>query len=155
MSAALPQHAAYESSVADRVARLNVNLKRQLGVYAKQAFDLTIVETRLLLLVAMSGSTTVNHLANRSDIDRTQISRYMGSLVQRDMVQKSPGSRDRREAIITLTRKGKVIHDKILAELYQRNQALIAGLPEKTLASFFEVMEILIARARVAVEEAD
>jgi DNA-binding MarR family transcriptional regulator len=153
MNETLPKNAAYEMSVADRVARLHVSLKRQLGVYAKQTFDLTIVETRLLLLIAMSDSTTVNNLADRSDIDRTQISRSLSVLVDRDIVHKSPGLHDRREAVVKLTRKGSGIHDKILLELYRRNQALVAGLSKKTLHDFFAVMETLIIRARAATEE--
>jgi len=148
MSAELPLSAAYDLSVADRVARLNVMLKRQLGAYAKKNFDLTIVETRLLLMLAMSESTTVNDLAGRSDIDRTQISRSISLLVNRRLVTRSPGTQDRREADLKLTRKGAAVHEKILGELYARNQGLISGLSPQTLAIFFEVMEILIARAR-------
>lgn len=148
MNTGLPQSAAYELSVADHVARLNVMLKRRLGAYAKENFDLTIIETRLLLMLAMSESSTINHLAERSDIDRTQISRSVSVLVTRRLVSRSPGALDRREADLKLTRKGTAVHEKILGQLYAHNQTLISGLPPQTLATFFEVMEILIARAR-------
>ena len=144
----LPPTAAYDSSVADRVARLNVMLKRQLGGYSKEKFDLTVVETRLILMLAMPGPNTVNHLANRSDLDRTQISRSIATLIRRDLVHRSPGPVDRREARLRLTKKGAAVHRKILAELVERNRVLISGLPAETLASFFEVMELLIARTR-------
>jgi hypothetical protein len=47
------------------------------------------------------------------------------------------------------------VHKKILAELYQRNQDLISGLSKQTLSNFFEVMELLIVRARTEVDEAE
>ena len=143
----LPSDAAYQNSVADHVARLNVKLKRQLGQFAKAAFDLTIVETRIVILLGIYAPCTVNDLAARSDIDRTQISRSIGLLAERDIAQKSPGATDRREAVLVLTAHGRQIHDSILTELYGRNQQLIDGIPAKALATFFQVMELLIARA--------
>jgi len=152
MSTALPQSASYDSSVADRVARLNVMLKRQLGAYAKEHFDLTIIETRLMLMLAMSASPTVNDLAGRSDIDRTQISRSISVLARRRLLTRSAGAKDRRQAALKLTRKGVAVHRRILEELYTRNQSLIGGLPAQKLAGFFEVMDILIARARAQLD---
>ncbi len=95
----LPKNAAYRSSVADRVARLNVMLKRRLGAFAKSKFDLTIVETRLIIRLGMFAPSSVNDLAARSDIDRTQISRSAGVLVERGLASRAPGPIDRREAL--------------------------------------------------------
>ncbi len=143
----LPKNAAYRSSVANRVARLNVMLKRRLGAFAKSKFDLTIVETRLVILLGMFAPSSVNDLAARSDIDRTQISRSAGVLVERGLASRAPGPIDRREVVVTLTEKGSEVHTRILAELYRHNQDLTRGLTEETMKTFFEVMELLIARA--------
>jgi DNA-binding MarR family transcriptional regulator len=146
-AASLPPDAAFRDSVADHVARLNVKLKRQLGQFAKETFNLTIVETRIVILLGIYAPCTVNDLAARSDIDRTQISRSIGVLAELNIAQKSPGTTDRREAILVLTGPGRQIHDSILTELYRRNRQLIEGIPASALATFFHVMELLIDRA--------
>jgi DNA-binding MarR family transcriptional regulator len=143
----LPSDAAFRDSVADHVARLNVKLKRQLGQFAKETFNLTIVETRIVILLGIYAPCTVNDLAARSDIDRTQISRSIGLLAELNIARKSPGPTDRREAILSLTGHGRQIHASLLAELYRRNRQLIAGIQEDALATFFDVMERLIERA--------
>jgi DNA-binding MarR family transcriptional regulator len=148
----LPSNAAYQTSVSDRVARLNVMLKRQMAAFARNDFDLTVVETRLIILLGIFAPTSVNDLAGRSDIDRTQISRSIGVLVTRKIVSKRSGPHDRREAVLALTAKGEAMHQKILSELYTRNQRLISGLRPETLESFFAIMELFIARAQADME---
>lgn len=80
---ALPKDAAYATGVADRAARLNVGLKRQLELYAKSAFGLANVETRMVVMLGMFAPTTINALAARSDVDRSQISRCVRDLSER------------------------------------------------------------------------
>jgi DNA-binding MarR family transcriptional regulator len=148
----LPSNAAYQTSVSDRVARLNVMLARQMAAFAKHDFDLTVVETRLIILLGIFAPTSVNDLASRSDIDRTQISRSIGVLSAKRIVSKRPGPHDRRETVLTLTAKGTLMHQKILSELYTRNEGLISGLRPETLESFFAIMELFIARAKADIE---
>jgi DNA-binding MarR family transcriptional regulator len=147
-----PKDAGYETSVADRAARLNVALKRQLELYSRAAFDITIVETRIILMLGMFAPTTVNALAARSDVDRTQISRCLRDLSERGWVCREQADADRREALLSLTPNGRKAHRKIVAELFQRNAELIEGLDGKKLAIFFEIADLLIARARARLD---
>jgi DNA-binding MarR family transcriptional regulator len=150
--ATIPSTAGYSTSVADRAARLNVALKRQTELYARTAFDISIVDARLILMLGMFAPTTVNNLAARSDVDRTQISRSMRMLGERGWVSKKPGPVDRREAILQLTAKGRKTHDRLVAELYRRNEDLIDGLDPQRLAVFFEIADQLIQRARAQLD---
>lgn len=143
-----PKDAAFETSVADRAARLNVALKRQLEIYARDAFGLTIVETRMILMLGMFAPTTVNAVADRSDVDRSQISRCVRDLSERGWVSREQGESDRREAVLALTAEGRKAHHKIVAELFRRNEELIDGLDPDKLAIFFDVADDLIRRAR-------
>jgi DNA-binding MarR family transcriptional regulator len=149
----IPKDAAYETSVADRAARLNVALKRQLEVFSRRAFDISIVDTRMILMLGMFAPTTVNSLAARSDVDRTQISRCIRDLSERGWISRTQGADDRREAILALTPDGRKVHNKILAEAFQRNGALLEGIEPERLAIFFEVADLLIARARKPLEK--
>jgi DNA-binding MarR family transcriptional regulator len=147
-----PKDAGYETSVADRAARLNVALKRQLELYSRATFDISIVETRVILMLGMFAPTTVNALAARSDVDRTQISRCLRDLSGRGWVSREQADADRREAFLSLTPNGRKAHRKIVAELFQRNAELIEGLDGEKLAIFFEVADLLIARARAQLD---
>jgi DNA-binding MarR family transcriptional regulator len=90
----VPKDAGYATSVADRGAdRLNVALKRQLELYAKSAFGLAIVETRMVVMLGMFAPTTINALAARSDVDRSQISRCVRDLSERSWVSREQGTR--------------------------------------------------------------
>jgi DNA-binding MarR family transcriptional regulator len=140
---AVPKDATYATSVADRAARLNVALKPQLELYAKSAFGLAIVETRMVVMLGMFAPTTINALAARSDVDRSQISRCVRDLSERSWVSRDQGDEDRREAILTLTAEGRKAHQKIIAELFRRNEELIESVDPERLAVFFEVADLL------------
>jgi len=91
-------------------------------------FGITRREWRMLAFLVKEPGIPPSQLALRAQLDRARTSRAVTSLVAKQLVSRQPKPGDRREAILTVTDKGRQIYDTMLPLAVDINHRLTAVL---------------------------
>lgn len=126
-----------------RLSVLTNTVTRALARLYESEHDLTIAEWRLLAIVARFGPISANGVCERSAMDKVRVSRAVSRAVSRGLVDRDVDRHDRRRSVLTLTPRGRAIHDRIVP-LAREREALILSTLSKT-----EIQGLMGALARL------
>lgn len=111
------------------------NLQRLAGVSSRIAalelvpdFGLSTLEWRALAVLDFLGESPLNLLAQRSGIQRSQISRLIVDLEKEGLVQREVNKTDRRSTVLKLTSKGKSVVQQVMVRARERNRQMLSHL---------------------------
>ncbi len=111
------------------------NLQRLAGMSSRIAahelapkFGLSTLEWRALAVLDFLQAAPLNLLAERTGIQRSQISRLTVDLESNDLVQREANLTDRRSTVLKLTQKGRSIVDEIMSLSRERNRRMLSKL---------------------------
>jgi len=76
-------------------------------------FGLTVAEWRVLAQLSMDSPSTARRLAERAWVDRAEVSRAVSSLIAKGYVSRRDNPSDRRSAILSITRSGQALNDRV------------------------------------------
>jgi DNA-binding MarR family transcriptional regulator len=96
--------------------RLSVLSNRVSGAIARtysERFDLTIPEWRVMAVLGGAGGLSAGDVAQRTAMDKVQVSRAIARLVAHKRVQRGADSADARVTRLSLSAKGRTIYDEI------------------------------------------
>lgn len=79
-------------------------------------------------LAGDAGSMSVNDLARHANLNKSQASRAAQSLIDQGLVSKSDNALDGRGVALTLTRRGKTMHERCMALIELRNAEIFGVL---------------------------
>ena len=91
-------------------------------------FGITRREWRVLALLARHEGLLSSELAEQAQLDRARTSRAVTSLVAKKLVRRATGVADRRQARLSLTEKGRALHQALFPLVSEINQGLLAAL---------------------------
>ena len=129
------------------------SLMRRSGQLAqKRIFDLSEVEWRIMTQLGEFAPLSLNGLADLLLHDRGQLSRTVKGMVQRGLLTRTrkPGGP---EIEIDLSAGGRALHTKMVERAIERDRRLTEGLDPGEIAVVKGVVEKMIARAEVLMEE--
>lgn len=109
--------------------------------YARE-IDLVELDRRILLLLRAVGPLVPADIAGSAGVDKAQVSRSVKRLLEIKVVE-----RDQIRSPICLSRKGKVLSERLLRLAEMRNRELTFGIADDELARFSAVIEKLLQRA--------
>ncbi|MBV8618293.1 MAG: MarR family transcriptional regulator [Curvibacter sp.] len=110
-------------------------------------FGITRREWRILSLLAGQEGLLSSQLAERAQLDRARTSRAIGSLVEKQLLQRTPRAGDRRLADLRLTPAGRALHDALFPLVVGINQQLLAALGADEVADLDARLDRLQAHA--------
>lgn len=113
-----------EEHMAVRLSNIGLWLNRGATAYYRAAFNLSMVEWRLLLVLNSTASLNVGELSGAADLDKAAVSRSLALLGERDLVSVEQTRTRGRAAIASLTDEGR----KLAAKLLQVSRAREARL---------------------------
>ncbi len=113
-----------------RLSVLANTVTRALASLYEAEHDLTIAEWRLLAILARFGPISGNGVCERSAMDKVRVSRAVGRAVSRGLVDRSIDTEDRRRLVLTLTPKGRAIHDRIAPLAREREAQILSALSD-------------------------
>lgn len=96
--------------------RLSVVTNRISNAIARtysERFDLTIPEWRVMAVLGGAAGLSAGELAQRTAMDKVQVSRAIARLTVKKRVQRSVDIADARVARLSLSAKGRAIYDEI------------------------------------------
>lgn len=105
-----PSHIPY------RILLLGKMMDRATAQHVRDTAQLSLAEWRVLTHVEMIGKCSAAEVASVAYSDRAEVSRAVGSLEQRGLVQREPNPRNRKSSLVSLTEEGKAVHAAIRGE---------------------------------------
>ena len=130
-----------------KLVQLGNLLLRSASSHYRGRFGLRNEEWRILALLGSDEGLPLTELARRAGLRKSQLSRGAANLLKKKLLQRVVSSEDAREARLHLTRRGRRIHQAILATAAQRSAYLAKGIGKPELARLLKTLDILIQRA--------
>jgi DNA-binding MarR family transcriptional regulator len=112
----------------------------------EQVSDLRISQVIVLVVLYLTGSQTINELAEKLALDRTTLGRNLRPIAQQGLLTLTTGN-DQRTRIVTLTAQGEAILLRVLPQWEQAQAHLVAGIGQERLAPFLAQLAAVAAHA--------
>src|SRR6185295_12455487 len=125
-----PSHIPY------RILLLGKMIDRVTAQHVRDTAQLTLAEWRVLTHVEMIGKCSAAEVASVAYSDRAEVSRAIGSLEERGLVQREANPRNRKSSLVSLTTEGKAVHTAIRGERGKFYEQWLADLSEAERAAF-------------------
>jgi len=103
-------------------------------------YDLSVTQCYALSFIVQSEPMMVSALADELFLDRSTVSRLVGSLVEKGYVRRAVDPDDARAARLKVTRKGRDLHEKIEQDLVEEMYALVADYGSETLRATIRLL---------------
>jgi DNA-binding MarR family transcriptional regulator len=123
--------------------RLSVLTNRVSGAIARrysERFELTIPEWRVMAVLGGTPGLSAGEVAQRTAMDKVQVSRAIARLAAMRRVQRMTDDRDARVARLSLTAKGRAIYDEIVPLALSLEDLLLQALSPAERASLENLM---------------
>ena len=117
-------------------------------VYDKR-FGLTIPEWRVIAIVGRFPGLSAVEVAERTMMDKVAVSRAVTKLIKSGRIDRQFADADRRRSILNLSEDGRQVHDEIAPLALKMEDDLLHGLSTDEVATLNNVIERLLARARL------
>ncbi len=114
-----------------RLSVLSNTVTRALARLYESEHDLTVAEWRLLAILARFGPISANGVCERSAMDKVRVSRAVTRAVSRGLVDRGVDRNDRRRSALTLTPRGRAIHDRIVPLARDREAQILSTLSKE------------------------
>ncbi len=134
--------------VSHRVITLANLLRRSASLRYRRMFGLALVEWRIIAVLGAAGRVSLNELARRVGLSKSQMSRGVAGLVARRLVSRAINARDNRGIALALSAQGRAIYAALNEAAVERNRALVAGMAETELDRIGALLDTLTERAR-------
>jgi DNA-binding MarR family transcriptional regulator len=135
---------ALESSVSFQVSVLAKLLDRRLARLVVDRFGLTVAEYRVLAQVMLFPGSTVRAIAERTYVDKAQVSRAAAALEAGAYITRDTLDHDRRSPVFTVTRTGKALVNRVLPLRHAQEQEILTGLDAAHLEALQAILPALI-----------
>jgi DNA-binding MarR family transcriptional regulator len=114
----------------------------------RRLVGLSSVEFGIVAILGRRPPVSVAGICELIGMDKGQISRALASLTRRRVITRTQNPADGREVLVSLSRAGLVLHDRIVASGRERNARLLDQLTADEVVVLFDLLERLTVRAR-------
>lgn len=122
------------------------NYTQYMNKYLKKK-DLTLSQTRILLVLALNNGISIDHLSKKTNIGKSSITKSVKILEKKGFLTKEINPKDNRKKIIKITKKGKNIQKEALKINDEIENTIISKIGEneiKTLKKQLNTLNELI-----------
>jgi DNA-binding MarR family transcriptional regulator len=145
---ASPSALVLEEYLPYRISVLSNLVSRTLARLYEQRFGLTVAEWRIMAVLARFGPLSANAVCDRTAMDKVQVSRAVARAVDNGLVDRGVDALDRRRSVLTLTSKGRGIHDQIVPLAVNLQSNLLGSLTAEENCRLNDMLTQLYSRAR-------
>ena len=132
-----------------RLAVLSNTVSTTVARAYDKRFNVSIPEWRVIAILGRFPGLSAVEVAERTMMDKVAVSRAVTKLIKKGRIDRQFADADKRRSILNLSEEGRKLHDEIadLALAFERD--LLEGLSEDELGQLNDIMERLLARARL------
>lgn len=109
--------------------------------------NLTIPEWRVLAVISQAREVAARDVVSRTPMDKMTVSRAVASLEAKGFVARAVSETDRRVSMLSLSKEGRVLFDRVAALALDFEDELMATLEPEEAAAFRMVLEKLEVQA--------
>jgi len=131
--------------IAWRVISLATLVRRTASQRFRRMFGLTMVEWLIVVHLAAESPVSLTALAYNSGLDKGRASNGVAKLVAGTLVARGKSARNRREAELTLTPRGRAVFNAIIQNWI--NKELLAGMTEAEIAAASDLLSRMTIKA--------
>ena len=128
-----------------RLNRLAVGVSDHLADIYRQRFGLDIPQWRVMATVGSRHGCTAQYIAASTRMHKTRVSRAIGELEERDLIERASSTADRREREVRLTKSGRRMYMGLVPLVLERERELLGCLSKEQLRGFLSGLEALEA----------
>ncbi len=128
MTAPPPPALDLETFLPYRLSVLANRVSRALAEVYEARFGITPSEWRLIAILARFGPMSANGVCDRSAMDKVQVSRAVARAGAAGLVDRRIDHEDRRRSVLSLTGRGRAVHDRIVPLAREVEARLLDGL---------------------------
>lgn len=132
--------------------RLSVLSNRVSSAIARQysdRFALSIPEWRAMAVLGGAPGLSARDVAERTAMDKVQVSRAVESLMRAKRVQRQADPKDRRSMRLSLTAKGRAIYDEVVPLALHLEEVFLGALTADERRQFDSLMTKLARQAHL------
>lgn len=119
-------------------------------------FDLSLSDWRILTHIQAAESATASELCTRLLIDKADASRVISSLLERKLIIRKQNPRNMRSVLLSLSKKGHDIFEKVLPLRIAFNSELASYLTKEENTLLLNILDKLISNVvQKLTDEAD
>ena len=111
-----------------RISRLLATAGGMVTRLCEGRFGITRREWRVLAELVQQPGVSPSQLAEQMQLDRARTSRAITSMVHKGLVARAPRPGNRREVVLSVTDKGREVHDAMVPLAVDINRRLVAAL---------------------------
>ncbi len=103
-------------------------LSRSATVFYQKHFGINVTEWRIMSLLAIEPGITASRICHVIGFDKGPVSRTLTMMQNRDLIAIKTDPSDGRSHSISLTSKGRGVHDKVIVAALERERRLLSCL---------------------------
>ena len=126
-----------------RIARLQSHLSAQASDILKHHADISLSEWRILTILTNPAIEFQKDVLSAMGLDKGQVSRTLKRLKDKDYIAISHDDRDQRKRLVTLTKSGLALVERMAPLMLRRQAHLQSQFSEAELEKLFEFIEAL------------
>jgi DNA-binding MarR family transcriptional regulator len=126
-----------------RLSVLTNRISNAIARHYSERFGLSIAEWRVLAVVGQSPGLSAREVAQRTEMDKVQVSRAVTNLVRRRRVQKAMDGSDGRVFRLALSVRGHAIYDEIVPQALELEETLLSALDAGERMAFERILDKL------------
>ena len=126
---------------------LSNTVSRNITRLYQTQFGLTTMEWRALAVVGRFAPMSANQVAQRTAMDKVQVSRALQSLVDGGMIKRTVDQEDRRRSVLRLSPKGRGLVKRITPLAMGVEEELLSALSAKQFRELDAILSTLMDRA--------
>ena len=107
------QRIPFNERVSHRLSTIARRLEQSLAAMHAKKLAISVGNWKIMQVVAFFGPMSATALGGRTSLDPDKITRSVDVLVERGYVIRKDDEADRRRVVLTLSAKGRRVHDKI------------------------------------------
>jgi len=119
------------------------------------SIDVTARQFYLLRHIFRNDGCTQREISAKLCRDKTLITRMIGTLARKDILERRADSRDRRLKRIFLTAKGRDLRDELMSIYCQHERAIVENIAPEEIEQFLKIAKQIIANCVSAEEYAE
>ena len=132
-----------------RLAVLSNTVSTTVARAYDKRFDVSIPEWRVIAILGRFPGLSAVEVAERTMLDKVAVSRAVTKLIKKGRIDRVFADADKRRSILNLTEEGHKLHDEIATLALDFERDLVEGLSSEELGQLNNLMERLLARARL------
>ncbi|MGI6247686.1 MAG: MarR family winged helix-turn-helix transcriptional regulator [Pseudochelatococcus sp.] len=125
------------------MARWNANLSDEL-----KALGITTVKMRVLAILSVTPSLTINELSAFAVTEQSSMSRTLESMEVQGYIRRTPRPEDMRIRDITITPEGRAAFERLWPNMYRMFRQMFDGIDEAEYRHFVAILHRILQNTR-------